>query len=143
MNRCNHDCLNCIHSDCISNEMPTEDEIKASEHIDRSINFYEAQDQARLKGNIQIFSYNHSSKGMERMSRYNHSEKCKAKQNEYEQSEKGRIRMQKYNDSEKGKARLQRYYKSEKGRENERRKAERRKLKRLQQKGELKEAWQM
>lgn len=106
---CNYDCFNCDLPDCICDADPTQEEMKALKAIDDAIDYEKKEMQAYTNGTISLFKYNHSAKG--------------------------KARLDRYNDSEKGKARLQRYYASEKGKENERRKAERKRMQRLQRKG--------
>lgn len=90
MKMCNMDCLNCIHPDCINDDLPTEAEIKAQDEYDRDINTDELRMQAIDKGKISQWLYIHSPKGKEAQKRYNQSEKGKAAQKRYSQSEKGK-----------------------------------------------------
>ncbi len=119
---CNFNCFSCTYSDCICKAAPTIEECKMIDDIDSDIDYENRKDRSRLNGTIKFFKYNNSEKGKATAERYKKTDKNKAK-------------LDKYNHSEKGKARLQKYYNSEKGRENEKRKAERKRMKRLQQKG--------
>ena len=77
---CNMDCLNCVHPDCINDELPTEAEIKAQDEYDRDIVTDELKDKARLKGHLSHWKYNHSAKGKAAQKRYAQSDKGKEAQ---------------------------------------------------------------
>lgn len=105
MNVCNHDCLNCLHADCIDDDI-TQQEISDIEDNDKAIRYDEAYDRARLKGNVKVFLYVHSDKKKEAYKRYMQSEKGKARTYRFNHSEKGKGTRKRYLESEKGKAYL-------------------------------------
>ena len=96
MSICNHDCFNCIYSDCICNEPP--DDLALHRQLDLEAN--------RKYNPVAISQrkYRQSEKGKQSTYKYNHSVKGKATMSVYNKSEKGKERSRRYNQTEKRKA---------------------------------------
>lgn len=84
---CNMDCLNCVHPDCINDCNATPNEMKAQDEYDRFIITDELKDQARLKGHLGQWKYNHSAKGKAAQKRYAQSEKGKEAERRHHQKQ--------------------------------------------------------
>lgn len=92
MSVCNHDCFNCVYSDCICNEPP--DDLALHRQLDldatrkyNSVAVAQRKYRQSEKGKQSTYKYNHSDKGKAVMSAYNKSEKGKERSKRFEQTE--------------------------------------------------------
>jgi len=84
---CNMDCFNCIYIDCINDAEPTEAERQAQDDYDRFVVTDRLKEQARFKGHMSQWKYNHSAKGKAAQKRYFKTDKGKEAERRHKQKQ--------------------------------------------------------
>lgn len=95
---CNHDCFNCIYSDCIVDDMV--DDIG----FDYELDMYAVRSTNITPQKVAQQKYRQSEKGKRAVYKYNHSESAKLVRERYLNTDKSKQRLKRFESSEKRKS---------------------------------------